>query len=55
MQIGDRVIITGNHPWAGETGTYIRDDQTVFGIKPRVALDNGIECLVMNGTWKKAK
>ena len=48
MNPGDRVIISGNHSWAGETGVYLEDRETIFGIKPVIKLDNhNIEVFVM--------
>ncbi len=58
MKIGEKVILTGKHPHAYETGVYIEDRRTaIFGMRPVVKLDNcghGVdECFVMNeNDWK---
>ncbi len=41
---GTRVIMCGDHPWAGECGEYIGDEKTPWGMKPKIMLDNGTEC-----------
>lgn len=48
LSIGDRVIMTGDHPWAGEVGTYEGDEFiSGFGHRPKIKLDNGFGCFVM--------
>ena len=44
IQPGSQIVITGEHPWRGETGQYLRDETTPFGIKALVSLDNGTDC-----------
>lgn len=52
--LGDRVLITGNHPHAGKIGTYDRSEQTMFGVFPVVVFDDGTSCFVMGGVeWKR--
>lgn len=47
--IGKRVLITGNHCWAGEIGTVKEVDTTAMGMTGYVvALDNGTSCFVFN-------
>lgn len=47
IQPGTRVLIKGDHPWAGHTGEFLRFEKTPFGECPRIRLDNGHECFVM--------
>ncbi len=44
MKLGCRVIITGNHPWCEEVGTFKGEKETPFGLKLLIELDNGVEC-----------
>ena len=44
---GTRVRMGTGHPWAGEEGTVIAIEQTPFGKRPRVRLDNGQEVFAM--------
>jgi hypothetical protein len=47
-KVGDRVIMTADHPWRGEVGTYVKDEEIPdFGPRPKVKLDNGTSCFVM--------
>lgn len=39
-----RVIMKGDHRWAGETGEVVSLDPTPFGTLPRIKLNNGEEC-----------
>ena len=49
LEPGDRVLIRGDHPWAGHTGEFVRVDRLhvtdEFGLL--IHLDNGRECYVM--------
>jgi hypothetical protein len=40
FSIGDRVLLTGDHPQAGETGTYLGVQDTQWGRYPVVRLDS---------------
>ncbi len=52
--IGKRVIITGDHPWAGETGVVEAVKTTSFGKTGMiVTLDNGNSCFVFSGAQVK--
>lgn len=48
IQPGTRVLITGNHSWTGHTGKFVEFQDTPFGKRPLVELDNGQRCFVMN-------
>lgn len=50
MKTGQRVVLIGNHPWAGHAGEYVRDEliETLGSTWPVVRLDSGQECFVMN-------
>jgi len=51
---GTRVLITGSHPWAGHSGEFVRFEETPFGERPIVRLDNGQECFVTRpDQWRK--
>lgn len=43
--IGKSVVMTSGHPWSGQAGEIIRYENTPFGMRPRVRLHNGVECL----------
>jgi hypothetical protein len=45
METGERVKIGKGQPWEGEVGTYIREENTLVGIRYRIALDNGFSVL----------
>jgi len=51
--IGQRVVLCGDHPWAGCVGTVIRAEKTPWGWQPIVRLDDAAgvpyqhECFVM--------
>lgn len=48
IEIGQRVLITGDHPWAGHAGEFVRKEEIPFiGERPVVKLDGGVECFVM--------
>lgn len=49
IKLGQRVLITGDHPWAGHTGEFIREEfiSVLRVTRPVVKLDNGQECFVM--------
>jgi hypothetical protein len=47
MKIGDKVFLTKKHPWGEAIGVYVRNDHTLFGMKPIVKIDNGQEVYVM--------
>ena len=49
IECGSRVIIKGNHPWAGHSGIYVRNEYIVLLDKayPLVELDNGFSCVVI--------
>lgn len=48
MNLGDRVLMTGNHSWAGEVGTYLGLEFIPgFGERPKIKLDNGTSCFAM--------
>ena len=47
LQIGDRLLIRGEHPWAGQIGKYVRDERTPYGESMVLELEsNGIECML---------
>lgn len=47
-KIGDKVILTGGHPWQGNVGTYTEDEEIPgFGKRPKIKLDNGASCFAM--------
>jgi hypothetical protein len=54
LPVGTRVIIGGDHPWAGHTGEIVRWETVHLfraeGPKPVVKLDSGQECFVMSPT-----
>jgi hypothetical protein len=59
MKVGDRVRIKKAQPWAGEYGTYLRDEITPVGMLYRIKLDNGVSVLqkrnnfiVLEGNFK---
>ena len=41
---GQRVMITGNHPWAGNTGTIASIDKTLIGTGAKIDMDNSSSC-----------
>jgi hypothetical protein len=57
IKLGDRVLITGSHPWAGHTGEFVRQENVQgFGIRPVVRLDSGQEIFVMRPEqWERVK
>lgn len=58
LKIGDRVLITGNHPWAGHTGKYAYNElvKAYGAMYPVIQLDNGTTCFVMKPEqFKKVK
>lgn len=48
LRPGMRVLIQGDHPHSGKSGIYIGLDDTIFGERPRVRLDDGTETFLMN-------
>jgi hypothetical protein len=47
-KVGDRVVMTADHPWRGHAGVYVKDEEIPgFGSHPKVQLDNGTSCFVM--------
>lgn len=49
LNLGDRVIMTDTHAWAGEVGTFVGDEFVIgFGYRPKIKLDNGVSCFVMS-------
>lgn len=53
--IGTKGTIWGNHPLKGETGEIVRVEETLFGVRPVVRVDNmdGHEVFVMHGSeWR---
>jgi len=57
MKIGSKVILTIKHPYAGETGIYIEDGETLFGIRPIIQLDKTGQkvCVMREEQWRKLK
>jgi hypothetical protein len=56
IRIGQRVVLTNSHPWAGHAGEVIRTEfiETLQYSRPVVRLDNGQECFVMRpDQWRK--
>ncbi len=55
IEVGDRVLITGTHPWRGRTGKYVGlGNAGNYGEMPKVRLDNGAECFVTEASdWKR--
>lgn len=49
---GQRIIVTGDHPWSGELGEYVRDQQIPFGLRALVQLENGTDCFVKHEQMK---
>lgn len=49
IKLGQRVLLTGDHPWAAHTGVFVREEEIkMLGlIRPVVKLDNGQEFFVM--------
>lgn len=45
--IGVKCRLIGDHPWAGEHGTVERWENTIFGWRPVVRMENGEACFVM--------
>lgn len=57
-KVGDRVLITGNHPWSGYSGEYVYNEliEAYGAMYPVIRLDNGMTCFVMKPEqFKKAK
>lgn len=49
---GDHVRLKGGHALAGQTGTYIGQEKTPYGMKPKVRLDVGSkEVFVADPNW----
>ena len=45
--VGSRVLMQDSHPHAGKSGTIVSIDKTILGERPRVHLDDGMECFIM--------
>jgi hypothetical protein len=54
-EVGERVRLRGDHPWAGYSGTVARFE-AVSGVRaPIVRLDNGMEVFVFEASqWARA-
>lgn len=48
VQIGQLVLIKGNHPHAGKVGTFDGWQRTIFGTRPVVSFPDGNGCFVMD-------
>lgn len=50
LEIGDRVLIVGDHPWTGHSGTLIAAETlaALGRVGLRVRLDNHLECFVLH-------
>lgn len=48
MPVGTRVLLTGDHPWAGEAGEIIAYQKLSMFLdepaRPRIRMQNGEEC-----------
>lgn len=44
LPTGNRVLMRGDHPWSGFSGTVDRWEKSPFGVAPVIKLDNGMEC-----------
>lgn len=42
IQVGDRVVMTGDSPWRGYSGVVVGYEDTPFGRRPLIVLDNGM-------------
>lgn len=52
-KIGSKVMLTGDHPHAGEVGTFIGVFNTILGLRPMVSLADGTNCFISkNEQWK---
>src|SRR5690606_13700788 len=47
IQVGDRVVMTGDSPWRGYSGVVVGYEDTPFGSRPLIVLDNGMRTLAM--------
>ena len=47
IQVGDRVVITGDSPWRGYSGVVVGYEDTPFGSRPLIVLDNGMRTFAM--------
>src|SRR5690606_41267488 len=45
IQVGDRVVMTGDSPWRGYSGVVGGYEDTPFGSRPLIVLDNGMRTL----------
>jgi hypothetical protein len=51
-KIGCKVLLTGDHPHAGEVGTFEGVFTTVLGLRPMVSLADGSKCFITkNDQW----
>lgn len=48
LQAGDRVLVTGDHPWTGHTGEFVKIETLhALGVPGLlIQLDNGCRCYV---------
>ena len=47
LEPGTRVVMTGDHPWAGHSGAFVEWQNTMFGERPVILLDNGERVFAM--------
>jgi hypothetical protein len=52
-RIGTKVLLTGDHPNAGNVGTFEGVFNTVLGLRPMVSLADGTKCFITkNNQWE---
>lgn len=55
VPVGTRVLVCGSHDWAGHTGVFVGLEQTPWGLRPRIQLDNGCETFIFDPShWRPA-
>lgn len=59
LKTGDRVVLTGGHPYAGKAGVVVRFEKNelfpALGARPVVKLNEGREaCVSQADEWRKA-
>lgn len=47
VPLGGRVLITGDHAWAGYSGVYARGRESPYGMAAVIELDYGSTCMVL--------
>ena len=45
LRVGARVVMSTGHKWEGERGEYLGEFKGRFGIRSKIALDNGTGCM----------